>query len=69
MDSQDLQKILDQHRLWIATNHEEGRKDRLEDADLRGAGLELANLRGADLENADLTPEQKEYAKSQGAIL
>ncbi|EBS0276464.1 TPA: pentapeptide repeat-containing protein [Salmonella enterica subsp. enterica serovar Waycross] len=48
MNSADLSKILEEHKLWITSMRESGSR-----ADLRGADLYDANLRDADL--PDLT--------------
>ena len=49
MDKAKLNKILDNHKLWLKTNGEQGKK-----ADLRYADLSYADLRYADLRSADL---------------
>ncbi|EDY0650618.1 pentapeptide repeat-containing protein, partial [Salmonella enterica subsp. enterica serovar Braenderup] len=54
MNSADLSKILEEHKVWITSMRESGsRADlcgaNLCDADLYGANLCDANLRGADL--------------------
>ncbi|ECF2750734.1 pentapeptide repeat-containing protein [Salmonella enterica subsp. enterica serovar Ituri] len=49
MNSADLSKILEEHKVWITSMHESGSR-----ADLCGANLCDANLRGADLRGADL---------------
>ncbi|APW16466.1 pentapeptide repeat-containing protein [Salmonella enterica] len=64
MNSADLSKILEEHKVWITSMHESGsradlcganlRGANLRDADLRGADLRGANLRDADLRGADL---------------
>ncbi|EBO5193172.1 hypothetical protein DP511_12760, partial [Salmonella enterica] len=43
MNSADLSKILEEHKVWITSMHEIGSR-----ADLRGANLHGADLRGAD---------------------
>lgn len=48
MNSADLSKILEEHKVWITSMHESGSR-----ADLRCANLRGANLCGADL--PDLT--------------
>lgn len=48
MNSADLSKILEEHKVWITSMRESGSR-----ADLRGANLRGANLYGADL--PDLT--------------
>lgn len=64
MNSADLSKILEEHKVWITSMRESGSSADLRDAnlfdanlcgaDLRGANLFDANLRGADLRGADL---------------
>ncbi|EAA0899381.1 pentapeptide repeat-containing protein [Salmonella enterica subsp. enterica] len=59
MNSADLSKILEEHKVWITSMRESGsranlRGANLRDADLCGANLCGANLRGADLRDADL---------------
>ncbi|HGM5832554.1 TPA: pentapeptide repeat-containing protein [Serratia marcescens] len=59
MNSNELRKILDEHKLWVTSLHESGSRANLRDAnlcdaDLRDANLCDANLYGADLRDADL---------------
>ncbi|EOX1324977.1 pentapeptide repeat-containing protein [Salmonella enterica] len=64
MNSADLSKILEEHKVWITSMRESGSRANLRDAnlcganlrdaDLRGANLCGANLRGADLRGANL---------------
>ncbi|EDQ8561925.1 pentapeptide repeat-containing protein [Salmonella enterica subsp. enterica] len=54
MNSADLSKILEEHKVWITSMHESGSRAYLRGAYLRGAYLCDANLRGADLRDADL---------------
>ncbi|WP_432330806.1 pentapeptide repeat-containing protein [Salmonella enterica] len=49
MNSADLSKILEEHKVWITSMRESGSR-----ANLRGANLRDANLRGANLRDADL---------------
>ncbi|EAM5565287.1 pentapeptide repeat-containing protein [Salmonella enterica] len=49
MNSADLSKILEEHKVWITSMRESGSR-----ADLRGANLCDANLCGADLRGANL---------------
>ncbi|EBQ3871880.1 pentapeptide repeat-containing protein [Salmonella enterica] len=49
MNSADLSKILEEHKVWITSMRESGSR-----ADLCGANLRGADLRGADLRDADL---------------
>ncbi|EAM4427359.1 pentapeptide repeat-containing protein [Salmonella enterica subsp. enterica serovar Anatum] len=54
MNSADLSKILEEHKVWITSMHESGSRADLRGADLRGADLCDADLCGADLRGADL---------------
>ena len=54
MKKATLDKILENHKLWLKTNGEEGEKADLRGANLRGANLRDADLRGANLRDADL---------------
>ncbi|EBS6670222.1 pentapeptide repeat-containing protein [Salmonella enterica subsp. enterica serovar Mbandaka] len=54
MNSADLSKILEEHKVWITSMRESGSRADLRDADLRGADLYGADLCGADLCGADL---------------
>ena len=54
MNKAELDKILDNHKLWLKTNGEEGERADLRSADLSSADLSSANLRYADLSYADL---------------
>ncbi|ECD8671069.1 pentapeptide repeat-containing protein, partial [Salmonella enterica subsp. enterica serovar Schwarzengrund] len=54
MNSADLSKILEEHKVWITSMRESGSRADLRDADLRGADLRDADLCGADLRDADL---------------
>ncbi|EDV5803126.1 pentapeptide repeat-containing protein, partial [Salmonella enterica subsp. houtenae] len=59
MNSADLSKILEGHKVWITSMRESGSRANLRDAnlcgaDLRDANLYDANLRGANLCGADL---------------
>ncbi|EAP9779810.1 pentapeptide repeat-containing protein [Salmonella enterica] len=49
MNSADLSKILEEHKVWITSMRESGSR-----ANLRGANLCGANLRGAELFDANL---------------
>ncbi|EHA5654091.1 pentapeptide repeat-containing protein [Salmonella enterica] len=49
MNSADLSKILEEHKVWITSMRESGSR-----ADLRGANLRGADLYGADLCGANL---------------
>ncbi|EAA5413720.1 TPA_asm: pentapeptide repeat-containing protein [Salmonella enterica subsp. enterica serovar Newport] len=59
MNSADLSKILEEHKVWITSMRESGSRANLRGAnlygaDLRGANLCDANLRGANLRGANL---------------
>ncbi|EJZ6705353.1 pentapeptide repeat-containing protein [Salmonella enterica] len=79
MNSADLSKILEEHKVWITSIRESGsranlcganlRDADLCDADLRGANLCGANLRDADLCDADLRDADLRGANLCGADL
>ncbi|EHO4674869.1 pentapeptide repeat-containing protein [Salmonella enterica] len=69
MNSADLSKILEEHKVWITSMHESGSRADLRDADLRGANLRGADLRGADLCDADLRDADLRGADLRGANL
>ncbi|EMG6912069.1 pentapeptide repeat-containing protein [Salmonella enterica] len=54
MNSADLSKILEEHKVWITSMRESGSRADLRGADLRDADLRDADLCGADLRDADL---------------
>ncbi|EAU7535083.1 pentapeptide repeat-containing protein [Salmonella enterica] len=54
MNSADLSKILEEHKVWITSMRESGSRADLRGANLRGANLCDADLRGADMRDADL---------------
>ncbi|EAZ0409773.1 pentapeptide repeat-containing protein [Salmonella enterica subsp. enterica serovar Oranienburg] len=54
MNSADLSKILEEHKVWITSMRESGSRADLRGANLRGANLCDADLFGADLRDADL---------------
>ncbi|ECY3264096.1 pentapeptide repeat-containing protein [Salmonella enterica subsp. enterica serovar Saintpaul] len=54
MNSADLSKILEEHKVWITSMRESGSRANLCGADLCGANLCGANLRDADLCGANL---------------
>ncbi|EAS1595333.1 pentapeptide repeat-containing protein [Salmonella enterica] len=54
MNSADLSKILEEHKVWITSMRESGSRANLRGANLYGADLCDANLRGADLCDANL---------------
>ena len=59
MPDEELQKILEAHRMWVESEGKEGER-----ADLLGANLQAAHLFGANLQEAFLRE-----AKLQGAYL
>ncbi|HCH7342570.1 TPA: pentapeptide repeat-containing protein [Salmonella enterica subsp. enterica serovar Infantis] len=54
MNSADLSKILEEHKVWITSMRESGSRANLRDANLRDANLCGANLCGANLRGANL---------------
>ncbi|HAC6705120.1 TPA_asm: pentapeptide repeat-containing protein [Salmonella enterica subsp. enterica serovar Potsdam] len=74
MNSADLSKILEEHKVWITSMRESGSRADLCGADLcganlRGANLRGANLRGANLRGADLCGANLRGANLRGADL
>ncbi|EGD6366230.1 pentapeptide repeat-containing protein [Salmonella enterica] len=69
MNSADLSKILEEHKVWITSMRESGSRADLYGADLRGANLYGADLRGADLYGADLRGANLYGADLRGADL
>ncbi|HDK7229038.1 TPA: pentapeptide repeat-containing protein [Cronobacter sakazakii] len=55
MNSAELSKILDEHKVWVTSFGENGSKANLSDANLSDANLYGANLRGANLSGANLS--------------
>ncbi|EIW3447142.1 pentapeptide repeat-containing protein [Salmonella enterica] len=64
MNSADLSKILEEHKVWITSMRESGSR-----ADLRGANLCDADLRDADLRGANLCDADLRGANLYGANL
>ncbi|HGB0825505.1 TPA: pentapeptide repeat-containing protein [Salmonella enterica subsp. enterica serovar Mbandaka] len=64
MNSADLSKIIEEHKVWITSMRESGSR-----ADLRGAELFDANLCGADLRGAELFDANLCGADLRGAEL
>ena len=60
MSSEELEKILELHALWLSDNG--GRRADLRDADLREANLQRADLRDANLRDADLQMADLQWA-------
>ena len=69
MEQSELKEILEQHKLWIDTSGQGGKRANLRGADLRGANLEGANLRVADLRGANLCGANLYRADLRGANL
>ncbi|EEO5473259.1 pentapeptide repeat-containing protein [Salmonella enterica] len=79
MNSADLSKILEEHKVWITSIRESGSRANLcganlcganlRDADLRDADLRDADLRGANLRDADLCDADLRDADLRGANL
>ncbi|EIL9193996.1 pentapeptide repeat-containing protein [Salmonella enterica] len=69
MNSADLSKILEEHKVWITSMRESGSRANLCDADLFGADLLGADLRGADLRGANLCGADLLGADLRGANL
>ncbi|EBE8524625.1 pentapeptide repeat-containing protein [Salmonella enterica] len=69
MNSADLSKILEEHKVWITSMRESGSRADLRGADLRGADLRGADLRDADLRGADLRDADLFGADLRGADL
>ncbi|EBV9354640.1 hypothetical protein ASI04_22615 [Salmonella enterica subsp. enterica serovar Schwarzengrund] len=69
MNSADLSKILEEHKVWITSMRESGSRADLCGADLCGANLLDANLLDADLCGADLRDADLRDADLRGADL
>ncbi|ECK5660651.1 pentapeptide repeat-containing protein [Salmonella enterica] len=69
MNSADLSKILEEHKVWITSIRESGSRANLRGADLRDANLRGANLRGANLRGANLRGANLRGANLCGADL
>ncbi|EHO3868171.1 pentapeptide repeat-containing protein [Salmonella enterica] len=69
MNSADLSKILEEHKVWITSIHESGSRANLCDANLCDADLRGADLRDADLRDADLRDANLRGADLCGANL
>ncbi|ECH7644427.1 pentapeptide repeat-containing protein [Salmonella enterica subsp. enterica serovar Newport] len=69
MNSADLSKILEEHKVWITSMHESGSRADLCGANLRYADLRGANLRDANLYDADLCGANLRDADLRGANL
>ncbi|ENF0037871.1 pentapeptide repeat-containing protein [Salmonella enterica subsp. enterica serovar Bareilly] len=69
MNSADLSKILEEHKVWITSMRESGSRADLRGANLRGANLRDANLRDANLCGANLCGANLRGADLCGANL
>ncbi|EMH5017923.1 pentapeptide repeat-containing protein [Salmonella enterica] len=69
MNSADLSKILEEHKVWITSMRESGSRANLRDANLRDANLCGANLCGANLRGANLRGANLRDANLRGANL
>ncbi|EAO3072588.1 pentapeptide repeat-containing protein [Salmonella enterica] len=69
MNSADLSKILEEHKVWITSMRESGSRANLCGADLRGANLCDANLCNANLRGANLCGADLRDANLYGANL
>ncbi|EDI0157926.1 pentapeptide repeat-containing protein [Salmonella enterica subsp. enterica serovar Panama] len=69
MNSADLSKILEEHKVWITSMRESGSRANLRDANLRGADLRDANLCDANLRGANLCDANLCDANLRGANL
>ncbi|EPY8306908.1 pentapeptide repeat-containing protein [Salmonella enterica subsp. enterica serovar Bareilly] len=69
MNSADLSKILEEHKVWITSMRESGSRADLRGANLYGADLRGANLYGADLRGANLCDANLRGADLRGANL
>jgi hypothetical protein len=74
MEQSELKEILEQHKLWIESEGEQGALARLLNKNLTGADLRDADLRniilmGADLTGADLTGADLTKAELRNANL
>ena len=69
MKQEELKKILEDHKLWLDSEEEEGARANLTGAYLRGANLKGADLYGAGLEGADLYVANLKGANLYGADL
>ncbi len=69
MEQAKLDKILDNHKLWLKTNGERGQRANLSSANLSSADLRSADLRYADLRSADLSSADLSSADLRSADL
>ena len=69
MNQKELNKILDDHKLWLKTNGEKGARANLRYANLSYAELSSANLSYAELSSANLSYANLRYADLRYANL
>ena len=69
MEQAKLDKILENHKLWLKTNGEQGERADLSSANLRYADLSYADLRSANLRYANLRYANLRYADLSSADL
>ena len=69
MNTAELQKILDEHKVWVESYRQLGDRANLRGADLREADLRDADLRGANLRDANLYSANLRGANLRGANL
>ncbi len=74
MPDEELQKILEAHRMWVESEGKDGERAdllgaNLQEADLFGANLQKADLLGANLQGADLRGANLQEADLFGAKL
>jgi hypothetical protein len=65
----ELDKILDNHKLWLSSGGKKGERADLRYADLSSADLSSADLSSADLSYADLSSADLSYADLSSADL
>ena len=69
MNATELKVILDQHKLWIESPYQKGKRANLQSANLEGANLRDAYLEGANLQGANLLGANLQGADLVGANL
>ena len=69
MDQQKLQQILDDHKLWLESGSNQGKRADLQGTDLQGANLQETDLQEAGLRRADLRGAYLWRADLRGADL
>ena len=69
ISKKELDKIIDNHKLWLSTNGEKGERADLSYANLRSADLSYANLSYANLRSADLSYANLSSANLRSADL